>query len=102
MKEISTEQMIEFLNNDLTSLLYFYTPMCGTCQIAGKMLAIIEPLFPDINMAKKNMNFSPAIASMLQIESVPCLIIIKNRVVKEKIYAIQSVPFLYEKIKTYI
>ncbi len=75
--------------------------MCGTCQVAEKMLKIIEELFPDIQFSKNNVNFSPDLAAHFQIESVPCLLMIKNGVVKEKIYAFQSVPFLYEKIKAF-
>jgi thioredoxin 1 len=102
MKEITTEEIIQFLNRDKLSLLYFYTPMCGTCEVAGKMLTVAEQLFPQISMVKANLNFSPSIAAHLQIESVPCLIIIKNSTVKEKIYAFQSVSFLYDKIKLYL
>lgn len=99
MKEISTEQVEAIINDNLTNLVYFYTPMCGTCQVAGKMITILEELLPNIEFSKANVNFLPSVATKLAIESVPCLLMFENGVVKEKIYAFHSVPFLYDKIK---
>ncbi|WP_147533985.1 thioredoxin family protein [Bacillus marasmi] len=79
-------------------LVYAYTPMCGTCAVASKMLTVIEELMPNIHLVKMNVNFNRALAEELLIESVPCLLIFKEGIVKHKIYAFQSVPFLYEKI----
>lgn len=98
MKEISAEQIEVVLKSESPSILYFYTPMCGTCQVAEKMLKIIEELFPDIPFSKNNVNFSPDLAVHFKIESVPCLLMIKDGAAVEKIYAFQSVPFLYERI----
>jgi thiol-disulfide isomerase/thioredoxin len=46
-----------------------------------------------------NLNFYPELAEKFQIESVPCLLFIKDGEMVEMIYAFNSVPFLYEKIK---
>ena len=78
---------------------YLYTPMCGTCQIASKMLEVVEELMPDIQMGQANLNFVEDIAMDHEIESVPCLLITENGHISEKIYAFQSVPYLYEKLK---
>lgn len=102
MKEIPAEYVETIISENLTSLLYFYTPLCGTCQVAGKMLTIIEELLPEIELVRSNLNYSPRIATELSIESVPCLLLFKNGVLKEKIYAFHSVPFLYDKIKEFI
>ena len=99
MKEIPAEYIDTILKNNLTRLIYFYTPLCGTCQVAGKMLTIIEELLPDVELGQANLNFYPRMATDLSIESVPCLLLFENGVLKEKIYAFHSVPFLYDKIK---
>jgi thioredoxin-like negative regulator of GroEL len=62
------------------------------------MLQVIEKMV-DVNIGKMNLNFSPELANKFEIESVPCLLIIKDGEVLEMIYAFRSVPFLYEKIK---
>jgi thioredoxin 1 len=78
---------------------YLYTPFCGTCQVAGKMMDIVAELVKDVPMGKANLNFMEDLAIDYEIESVPCLIISENGEVREKIYAFQSVPNLYEKLK---
>lgn len=100
MKEWTKEEMEAFLKEKQTGFLYFYTPMCGTCQVAGKMLAVIEQLLPGISGGKADLNYLPAMAERFEIESVPCLIVLNEGEIQEKIYAFQSVPYLYEKLKT--
>ena len=95
------EQIAKLFKEKLSGIVYFYTPMCGTCQVAGQMINVIEETLTDIKITKANLNFLPEIAADLTIESVPCLLFISNGVVKEKIYAFHSVPFLYDKIKSF-
>ncbi|RNC98280.1 thioredoxin family protein [Lysinibacillus halotolerans] len=83
--------------NSLTAF-YLYTPMCGTCAVASKMLDVIETLLPELSLGKANINFLEQLAFDYQIESVPCLLISRDNQV-EKVYAFQSVPYLYEKLK---
>ncbi|WP_391209894.1 thioredoxin family protein [Psychrobacillus sp. L4] len=81
------------------SLLYIYTPMCGTCQVASKMMLVIKELV-QYPIGQANINFLGNLAMDYEIESVPCLLIAKNGKVHDKIYAFQSVPYLFEKIKS--
>ncbi|WLR55704.1 thioredoxin family protein [Mesobacillus subterraneus] len=99
MEEWTKGEMENFLEEDRTGYLYFYTPMCGTCQVASKMLTVIEQLLPDVPSGKTDLNYLPEMAERFGIESVPCLIVLKNGEVQEKIYAFQSVPYLFEKLK---
>lgn len=101
MQEWTIEQITNIFEEKTSEIVYFYTPMCGTCQVAGKMMNVVEATLPNIKFAKANLNFLPGIAADLSIESVPCLLFISNGVVKEKIYAFQSVPYLYDKIKSF-
>lgn len=98
MKEWSLDELTSFINNHTSGLVYFYTPLCGTCQVASKMLHIMEEMV-DVKMGKMNLNFFPELAEKYAVESVPCLLFFKNGVVIETMYAFHSVPYLYEKIK---
>ncbi|WP_353957928.1 thioredoxin family protein [Peribacillus sp. ACCC06369] len=82
-----------------TFCLYLYTPLCGTCQVASKMLTISMELFPELKAGKMNMNYVQAIAESYEIESVPCLLFFKKGQLHRKIYAFQSVPYLYGLLK---
>jgi thioredoxin 1 len=99
MEEWTKSEMETFLEDKKTGYLYFYTPMCGTCQVAGKMLTVIDQLLPEIHSGKADLNYLPEMAERFEIESVPCLIVLSKGEVLEKIYAFQSVPYLYEKLK---
>lgn len=101
MNEWNRNDLSSFLESKSTGLVYFYTPLCGTCQLASKMLLIVEELV-DIESGKMNLNFYPDLAVDFAVESVPCLLIVQNGDVKETIYAFHSVPFLLDKIKQYI
>ncbi len=101
MLEWNQVQLETFLGADRTGLVYFYTPMCGTCQVAGRMLSIVEELV-EVDMGKMNLNFHPDLAVNFKIESVPCLLLIVDGRVAETIYAFHSVPYLMEKIKEHI
>jgi hypothetical protein len=101
MEDWSPERLKPVLENnkDQDVFLYLYTPLCGTCQVAGKMIEVVTQLLPELQWGKCNLNFIPEYALSWEIESVPCLIIFRNQVIYEKIYAFRSVPYLYEKIK---
>lgn len=42
MNEVKPEQWQQFLTMDGVQFIYFYTPMCGTCQLASKMLEVVN------------------------------------------------------------
>lgn len=97
MKEWNQVDLNTFFDHHTTGLVYFYTPLCGTCQVASKMLQVIAELV-DFEIGKMNLNFFPEVAKNFEVESVPCLLFIKEGQVIETIYAFHSVPYLLEKI----
>jgi len=102
MNEWNRTELADFLEREGISLLYFYTPLCGTCQVASRMLQIVEELVEEVPMGKMNLNFYPDLAKDFAIESVPSLLVMKDGLVQETVYAFHSVPFLLEKIKSYL
>lgn len=99
MEEWSQQELELNIKKEDTIFLYLYTPFCGTCQVAGKMLEIVSAMLPELTLGKCNLNYLPQLALKWEIESVPCLVILNNGGIAEKVYAFQSVPFLYDKIK---
>ncbi|MHA6259992.1 thioredoxin family protein [Sporosarcina sp. CAU 1771] len=77
---------------------YLYTPICGTCAVASKMMEVISVMKPNIPMGKADLNYVQDIAVDYEIESVPCLLISRNGKISDKIYAFKSVPVLLEKV----
>jgi thioredoxin-like negative regulator of GroEL len=101
MNEWNRNDAATFLDQNESGLLYFYTPLCGTCQVASRMLQIVEELV-EVKMGKMNLNFYPDLAKNFTIESVPCLLLFKEGKVQETIYAFHSVPYLLDKIKQHL
>jgi thioredoxin 1 len=79
--------------------LFLFTPTCGTCKLAEKMLTVIQELLPDFPIKKVNLNYTPDLASEWEVQSVPCLLLFKEGVMVKKIFAFQSVDYLYKEVK---
>lgn len=99
MKECTKAEIIDAVENKQSLILYFYTPLCGTCQVAGKMLGIVEQMMKELPFKKADLNYLPEIAEQFSIESVPCLIQLGKGKVQNKIYAFHSVPYLFEQLQ---
>lgn len=102
MEQWTKELFFEHLNSGKKGAFYLYTPMCGTCQLAGKMLEIVSNTMPDFLIGKADLNYLPELAKSFQVESVPCLLIFYEGEIKEKIYAFHSVTYIYEKLNVKI
>lgn len=99
MKEWTSEEWETHSQNANIAAYYLYAPMCGTCQVASKMMEVVEELLPSVEIGQANLNYVEHIAIEQQIESVPCLLISENGQIIEKIYAFQSVPYLYNRLR---
>ncbi len=105
MKELKTLDQTELAHLILSSplaVVLAYTPTCGTCVVAKKMLQVVALMLTSVPMVTINLNHHHELAQAEEVLSIPCLLIYQNEVCVEKIYAIHSVPFLYEKIKGYL
>lgn len=98
MEEWSREEWEEIRKQPKRSLFYLYTPICGTCAVASKMMNIVASMRPDLHIGKADLNYIQDVAIDYEVESVPCLLIAENDVIVEKIYAFHSIPHLLEKI----
>ncbi|MCA1055515.1 thioredoxin family protein [Rossellomorea aquimaris] len=100
MNEVSSaRELVDSINSHEHTAVYLYTPMCGTCQVAGKMIEVVQRLPQTFHFEKVNLNYLPEFAESQEIESVPCLLLYKNAEELERVYAFQSVPYLYELLK---
>ena len=102
MKEISTEQLQPHLNLSDHAVVFLHTPLCGTCKLTKRMLEIVESMIPEVPLWEININTAPHIAQAWQIESVPCLAMMRNGQIVQRLYRTESVQFLYQYIQTFI
>ena len=99
MKEWTEQHLNEKLETGEPVCVFFYTPLCGTCQMAKKMLSVVTELLPQVEVGMCNLNYMPEKAVNWSIESVPCLLIIQNRAIINRIYAFRSVVYVHEMLK---
>lgn len=66
------------INEEGYTILYLYTPLCGTCQVAKKMLSVVDEMMSDLSIYSVNLNFYPHEALQWVVESVPCLLVFKG------------------------
>jgi thioredoxin-like negative regulator of GroEL len=77
---------------------FLYTPLCGTCKLAERMLDIILTMEPTLPLYKCNINFMPTISKEWQIQSVPCIVITEVGKAKKMLYRMQAVDELYRQL----
>ena len=99
MIEMSKVQLESWLNVSAgTCFVFVYTPMCGTCKLAEKMLHVIEATVPECPLVRVNILELANEMEHWRIESVPCLLAVRSGVVIRKLYAFRSVDYLYQQI----
>ena len=57
MQEWTIEEWEHMKESESLCAFYLYTPMCGTCMVASKMMEVIDQTFSDIQIGKANLNF---------------------------------------------
>jgi thioredoxin-like negative regulator of GroEL len=97
-----SEQELLYMSSDTVFpyAVYFYSPLCGTCHLAERMIRIALEVGPCIPLFKININFSPTLMQSWNIQSVPSLCVFQEGKLKNKISALRSVDYIYETIKT--
>ncbi|MBM7600650.1 thiol-disulfide isomerase/thioredoxin [Virgibacillus halotolerans] len=96
MQEITNEQLKK---GDY--LLFIYSPFCGTCHVARSMLEKIESVHHENIFVEMNASLYPDFMQDNQIESVPCLLIMQDNEIKEKVYAFRSIANIYNYLLSY-
>ncbi|WP_029099170.1 thioredoxin family protein [Brevibacillus thermoruber] len=90
-----TEMELLASQTDKPAAVFVYTPLCGTCKLAERMLTVVQEALPGLTLYRANLNLLPELAEMWRVTSVPALLILERGAVAERHYALRSVDFLY-------
>jgi hypothetical protein len=66
------------------------------------MLTTLEAVFDREVFKEMNASLHPELMQYYKIKSVPCLLVTRDGEVEEKIYAFQSVSYMYEKVVGFV
>jgi thioredoxin-like negative regulator of GroEL len=76
MRELNEQEVrsqMDISGNPLA--LFLYTPLCGTCKAARRMIEVAEHLLPEGTVSAANVNMMPLLAQEYQIKSVPAMLL---------------------------
>lgn len=89
MKEMNEQELLDILQSTGEPLVvFFYTPLCGTCKVARRMLEVAEHLLPsELVIATGDVNRMRGIVNQYRISSVPALLVATaDRIAEPAIY----------------
>ncbi|GIO55037.1 thioredoxin family protein [Paenibacillus cellulositrophicus] len=102
MRHLSEQELLkELWTKGQPLAVFLYTPFCGTCKAARRMLEVAEHLLPEGIVADADVNMLPQVVQQYQIRSVPALLVTDaNRSAKPSIrYSMGSVEDLLQEIR---
>ncbi|MFC4618418.1 thioredoxin [Camelliibacillus cellulosilyticus] len=103
LKELSIEGYKKQKDDDLQAL-FFTTPLCGTCDLAKKMLILCLETLPSQAIPTylcRVSEWQPFVQKW-KISSVPCLVFAAGDTLVERVAAFESVTKLYKAYTKYL
>lgn len=79
--DLTNENFKETIENNDFVILDFWAPWCGPCQQFGPVYTEVSEKYPDIVFAKINTEEQQEIGAMMNIRSIPTLMIMREQVI---------------------
>ncbi|ENH96817.1 thioredoxin-like protein [Gracilibacillus halophilus YIM-C55.5] len=96
MEKITTENWSTIQQLDEPYVIFVHTPFCATCQLAEKMLYVLEETDNQLSFYRMDASYFPSFMEDQAITSVPALLLVEKNQVQKRLYAFESVPKVYE------
>jgi len=95
-----TEETFETTIASGATLVDFWAPWCGPCQVQGPILEEVSTQAPEgAKVAKLNVDDVGAVAAKFGVMSIPTLILFKDGEEIERLVGVQQAPTLLELLK---
>ncbi|WP_261130402.1 thioredoxin family protein [Bacillus sp. Marseille-Q3570] len=104
IQEVNQQQLIQRIFKRERAVIFFHTPLCGTCKLANQMLEIALAVFTDQEkpeVLSGNINQMPTTAKQWKVKSVPCLAFLEGGKLVKMLYSFRSVDHIYGEIKKF-
>ncbi|MGP4040608.1 thioredoxin family protein [Gracilibacillus sp. D59] len=101
MIDIKKESWNDLLHHEEVLIIFVHTPFCATCQLAERMLTILEESDHTQSFYRMNASFFPEFMKHNKIQSVPALILVKEGLVVDLLYAFESVTKLHNVLESW-
>lgn len=87
---------------DNVYIFYCYTPLCGTCSLARKMLEEWHESHPKAIIYSVNLNFNRALPLKWEVKSVPYVAIVINGIKVHEFYAFHSIDNIERQLGPFV
>ncbi|ACV57407.1 thioredoxin family protein [Alicyclobacillus acidocaldarius] len=85
------------------ALVFVHTPLCGTCQLARRMLEVVDAAHTNrLPLYDLDANLAPEAMQSWKIESVPALLYVKNGEIAHVQYRFGDVVDLADAIRQFL
>ncbi|WAH36692.1 thioredoxin family protein [Alicyclobacillus dauci] len=98
IKPIDSLRTDELLTLGSRFAVFFYTPLCGTCKLARRMLEIVDETLPELVIYSVDANFASSVLQQWQVKSVPALAYIVDGELESLQFAFGGVDELYDRL----
>lgn len=85
----------EILENTGLSIVDFRAERCGPCRMLGPIIEQLTEKYPDVKIAKVNVEEVQDLAATFQVSSIPVVFFLKNGQVIDKLIGVNP-PTVYE------
>ncbi|WP_145322106.1 thioredoxin family protein [Paenibacillus xylanexedens] len=100
MKPITSKMLMRGVWEGMPQAVFIYTPLCGTCAAARRMLEVVEHMLPEGILSEMNIHDIPELVQQFRISSVPAVMLFDGQQdVPKMVYRMSSVEHLLSEIR---
>ncbi len=96
---VTAENFESLISGDKTLLLDFWATWCGPCQMLSPIIDEIAEENGDVTVGKINVDEEPQLAGNFGIDSIPTLVVMKNREEKNRSVGLVSKSEILDLLK---
>ena len=93
-----TDNSFDINNTKVLTVLDFWAEWCAPCRALSPVIEQLTKEFPNVDIAKVNVDLNPSLSSQFGITSIPTLVFIKNGEVVDKQLGAQTKTKLADRI----
>lgn len=102
LQEIQMDDIKPLARWQNRQVIYFYTPMCGTCKVARKMLEVVDATMNDVIIYTCDANFAGPLLQSWRVQSIPALAYIERGELVDLQFAFHDVETLYHRLRNFL